>query len=182
MEIKKGIYKQTTADTCLPSCLLMILEDKGIVKSNQKLEIEILVEGDKINKYNRTFGHLFYVCKKYGLYADYYSFSQYYIKVAKEIVKKFQYNNINVKKADINSHIVKKLIKSGYLVVSIDDFALRKELHFPHYVVLDKYVNNKFELIDPWDGKLFYLNAKELDNAVSLLNNLLYLKELLIIK
>lgn len=155
-----NIYKQTTADTCLPSCMMMILAEKGIAKANQNLELEILLEGDKLSKENRTFGHLAYVCKKFNLKATYFSSKVVSEKLADELIGKIGLESIATEHREINSKLVRELLSGEEVIISIDDYALRKELHFPHFVVIDGYKGKKFRLLDPWEGKDFVMVDK----------------------
>ena len=176
------VYTQTTADTCLPSCLLMVLEKKGLVKPAQDLEIEILVEGGKLDKDNRAFAHLAYVCNKFDLEAFYFSNDDTAISHAQAVKEKLGIERISCEKLEIDTDLIERSLSKGYVILCINDYGLRQEVHFPHYVVIEKYENGKFVVLDPWDGKTFVLERNILDEAIKLLDKIHYWRELIVIK
>ena len=172
------IFKQTTADTCLPSSLIMLLEDRVNISPSQTLELEILVEGDKLLRGNRTLGHLLYVTKKYNVRGIYFvSRTDTFEEACSFLLKKGR-DNIEVRQEKINSQFIKQLLTESEVITCIDDYALRKQIHFPHFVVIENIGNNKFSLVDPWEGKRFLLSSTELDDAFRMLDKLNFSREL----
>jgi hypothetical protein len=176
------IYKQTTADTCLPSCLIMMLDEKRLIKSNQKLELEILVEGDKLSRENRTIGHLLYVCRKYSLSANYYASQGETIKSAEKVLLNSGIQKVEISKRIIDAQSIQALLKQGEAITCIDDYTLREQIHFPHFVVIENFESNKFSLVDPWEGKRFLLTSEEMENAFEMLDKLNFPREVLLFR
>lgn len=180
--VLEWLYTQTTGDTCLPSCLVTILSKRGIVKPSQELELEILVEGGKLrSKENRTFSHLVYVCKKFDLSACYYTSSDYMKKIADEMREDMKMDKIKIEKEVINTEKVEELLLDGDVIISIDDYGLRKEVHFPHFLVVDRFDNGKFYILDVWEGQEVAISKRQLDHAISLLDKLYYCREAVVL-
>jgi hypothetical protein len=174
------IYKQTTADTCLPSCLIMMLDKFGLAKPTQELELEILVEGDKLSRGNRTLGHLLYVIKKYKVKGRYFVSRADTFEEAQSLLLKEGKDVIESKKERIGAYLIEQLLKETEVITCIDDYALRKQIHFPHFIIVENFENKNFSLIDPWEGKRFLISSEEMENAFEMLDKLNFPREVLL--
>lgn len=163
--MKMKTYKQTTSETCLASSLLLLAN----IKPNQKKEMEILTYGLKFTKWNFPIGQLDFIARKYRKNIVIYIEN----KRVFNFLRRLQISRrIKVVKADINLTLIKKLVKNP-LIVYLDDYLLRRELHYPHFVVIWKLDKNKFVITDPWDGKIKRLAPPMLNKGVNLLRNTL---------
>jgi len=176
------VYKQTLPDTCLPSCLMMYLSYLGKIKEgNIRLEVEILTEGGSISRLNRTFGHLLYICEHYQLNAIYTSENQVACNEADRILKnRKNVKYVDIQKGAINSNYIKDLLKGTPVIVGVDNYVFNEDFHFPHFVIVEKFEKNNFQLIEPWRGERLNVNRDTLDEAINKLSDyLLYWKELI---
>lgn len=139
-------YKQTTCETCLASSLLLLLG----TKPNQRKEMDILNYGLKFSKWNFVIGHLDFVARKYNKRITTYIESKKLIRVLKKMKLS---KNIRIINKPISLTLIKNILQKP-VIVYLDDFVFRKELHYPHFVIIWKIDKNKFILTDPWDGKI----------------------------
>lgn len=158
-------YKQTTCETCLASSLLLLLDKKP----NHKKEMEILTYGLKFTKWNFSIGQLDFVARKYRKDIVIYVEDKRLLNLFRRlpISKRIKYIQKN-----INLKLIKKLVKPP-LIVYLDDYFFRKELHYPHFVIVQKLDKNKFVILDPWDGKIKRLTPSSLIKGIRLLKNTL---------
>jgi len=156
-------YKQTTAETCLASSLLLLLG----VKPNQKKEIEILINGLKFTKWDFTIGQLDFVARKHRKNIVYYINDKKILRVFKKLpISK----RVKIVQTNVNLKLIKKLIKFP-LIVYIDDYVIRKEVHYPHFIVVWKFDKNKFVITDVWDGKIKKIKPSLLSRGMKLLRD-----------
>ncbi len=174
-------YQQVLPDSCLPACLLMVLSElKVIPKPSLALETEILIEGGKLGRLNRSFGHLSYTVNKYQLRGVYCAEKQWVLAEAKSIQNNSQDNCIALRKQIINTENIKKLLAFGPVIVGVDNYTFNHDFHFPHFVLVEKIKDQNFQLIEPWQGKRLIVSETTLQDAINNLENtILYWKELI---
>jgi len=158
-------YKQTTCKTCLASSLLLLINEKP----DQKKEMEILTNGLKFTKWNYSIGQLNFIAKKYKKNVVIYIGDKKLINLFRRLpISK----RIKVILENINLKLIRKLIKKP-LIAYVDDYLFRRELHYPHFIVIWKLEKNKFIITDPWDGKIKRLTPIELVKGINILKNTL---------
>jgi len=158
-------YKQTTCETCLASFLLLLAG----VKPNQNKEMEILTYGLKFTKWNFSIGQLDFVARKYRKTIVTYVEDRRLYNLFRRLPTS---ERIKVVQANINLKLIKRLVKRP-LIVYVDDYLFRKELHYPHFVVVWKLERNNFLITDPWDGKMKRITPSSLLKGIKLLKNTL---------
>jgi ABC-type bacteriocin/lantibiotic exporter with double-glycine peptidase domain len=158
-------YKQTTCETCLASSLLLLAG----VKSNQNKEMEILTYGLKFTKWNFSIGQLDFVARKYRKTIVTYVEDRRLYNLFRRLPIS---ERIKVVQANIGLKLIKRLVKRP-LIVYVDDYLFRKELHYPHFVVVWQLERNNFLITDPWDGKMKRLTPLSLSKGIKLLKNTL---------
>ena len=151
-------YKQTTCETCLSSSLLLLINEKP----NQNKEMEILINGLKFNRLDFTIGQINFVANKYRKNIAVYVQD----KKLSNLFKRLPINKrVKITQTDVNLKLIRSLIKSP-LILYLDDYLFRKEVHFPHAIVVWKLYKNKFVIIDPWDGKIKKLSSESLVKGI----------------
>lgn len=156
------ILKQSTYETCLPCCLLMMSE-KG-----NKDEIEIWKHGWK---FNYLVGQLNYVATKYKKDIEAYIENKYYFNE----LQKQKGKNVRFVNKKINVELLKQLLEKGKVIVYLDNYYLQKILHAPHFVVATRLVGKDIEIADPFDGKLKKVALSIINKGIiSLRNHLKY--------
>lgn len=156
------IIKQSTYETCLPCCLLMM------TGQGNKDEIEIWKHGWK---FNYLIGQLNYVADRFSKKIEAYIENKYYFN---QLLKQ---NNKNVKLVNqkIDSKLLSDLLEKGKVIVYIDCYYLQKILHAPHFVVALRQTESFIEIADPADGKIKMIPTRVISQAiVSLRNHLKY--------
>lgn len=164
-------YKQKTCEGCLPALLLMLIGKKDHLES----ELDLLMGGFRRNRENYAIGILHHFVSKYGKQAKVYVHNKYFFKKLQTLVTS---SDIQLKHERINLQLMNKL--QPPFILYLDDRILRKSIHYPHFVVVERQYNNKFVLIDPWDGRRKWLSEKKLMRAVLSLKNYLKFCPLLI--
>jgi len=152
------IIKQTTYETCLPCCLLMITEE------NKKDEIEIWKHGWY---FNYLIGQLNYIADKYGKKIEAYIENEYYFNELQS--QKNKDIKLTNKKIDID--FLCELLGDNKVIIYIDCYYFQKILHAPHFVVATRKVENDIEVADPADGKIKMVPIKIIEEAIESLRN-----------
>lgn len=175
------VYKQILPDSCLPSCLMMLLVHLGKINSPSfNLESKILIEGGRIGRLNRTFGHLLYVCRRFASRAVYVADKRWVCKEAEEMIKKEDFNRIEIKNQAINANLIEEMLTNVPVIVGVDNYVFNKDFHFPHFILVEKIKNKRFQIIEPWQGKRQSITKNTLNKAIGSLEDILfYWKELI---
>lgn len=157
---------QTTSETCLPiSLIYLLLKMKKKVKRSE--ELNILIKGIKFTKLDYSIGQLVYVAKKYKVRIKFYvEFKKFFEKLNKFRLPK----NLELLNKKIDLNLLKELIKDGPLIVYVDDFYIRRVIHYPHFVVLLD-INESVKFFDPWDGKIKKIDKKRFIKGIQSLRN-----------
>lgn len=157
--------KQNTCEGCLPVCLLLLTNEKITLKS----ELELLIEGFKRNRESYSLGIVREFAFRYDKILNVFVHTKYFFKKLGKINKSPRIQLIHKK---IGLRFLKEL-QTPY-VLYLDDRILRKSIHYPHFVIVERKQNKKFVLLDPWDGKRKWLTEGKLLKGVLSLKN--YLK------
>lgn len=156
------VIKQSTYETCLPCCLLMMSGN------NKKDEIEIWKHGWR---FNYLIGQLNYVSNKYNKNIKSYIENKYYFNQ----LQKQKNNKIELINKKIDLKLINDLLKKSKVIVYVDCYYLYKILHAPHFVIVLKMDKNFIEIADPSDGKRKKIPVEILKKSiVSLRNHLKY--------
>lgn len=159
------IYKQKTCEGCLPVCLLTLIGSKVI----QKAELNLLVGGYKRVRESYALGiALEFVSSYKKKLIILISNREYHKKLSK--LNKSQRVQLTFKEINL------KLINTTNppYILYLDNYVLARDIHYPHFVIVERRQNKKFVLIDPWDGKRRWLTESKLLKGVLSLKN--YLK------
>lgn len=170
------IREQSTIETCLPVCLMYMLEQEGI-KMNTSEELTILTEGLKFTKLDYSTGQLVYLSKKYKTrFEQYVEHPKFY-----RILSKLKYPNyMKIINKKIHIKLIRELVKKSKIILYLDSYHLDKVLHAPHFVVL-KSLNDKHAVIlDPWYGNQRKIPIKNIIRSIQSLRNNLKLSPKLI--
>ncbi len=152
------IIKQSTYESCLPCCLLMLTG-----KSN-KDEIKIWKSGWK---FDYLIGQLNFVSAKYKRQFDVYVENKYYFNEF-EAVKNSNIKLIN-KKIDLK--LLDSLLKYGQVIIYLDNYYLQKIVHAPHFILALSSDSKHIKVADPFDGKLKQLPRDLLNKGIISLRN-----------
>jgi len=154
--------KQTTYETCLACCLLMLTGKSG------KDQIEIWKHGWE---FNYLIGQLNFFGNKYNKKITTYIENKYYFNK----LKKQSGKNINIVNSKINLKLIDELLKTGQVIVYLDCYYLYHIVHAPHFVVAAKRIKDKMEIIDSNDSKIKMIPIRDLNKGIiSLRNHLKY--------
>lgn len=170
------IYRQTTYETCLACCLLMLIRENY----SRAKEISIWENGWGVLDFGRRFNFMIaqvsYVAKNYRKgFKIYIEEKNYY----RELVKKKPYR-IEIFNVKIDINLISKLIKENILIVYVDNFYLRKRNHSPHFILVIKQNKKSFLIGDPLRGRKIYVSKKVLIRAIRSLKNHLAFSPLVI--
>jgi len=166
MSINIQKYEQSTFETCLAVCLLNVVG----IKISKKKEMEIINYALNFSKYNFTLGHLDLIAKKFNVELNFYLDNKAYFN----FVKKFKFSNkIKLFIHKIDLRLIDKLIKISPIIVYIDSYFIYKILHYPHFIIVIKKLNNGYKIFDPWDGKIKVIKKKILSKSIISLRNFL---------
>lgn len=155
-------YKQTTYETCLPSCLISLCG----LPANEENEIEIWKHGWKFDRY--VVGQLGFVSekfsKKFRLTIENQNYADY--------VRKFVSGNVEIVSEKIDISSLKKRLEKAPAIVYLDDFALHGLNHVPHFVLVTAFgENNNALIMDPYEGKYVKYPSKAITRGMTLLWN-----------
>jgi len=150
--------KQSTYESCLSCCLLMLCGQ------SQKDEINVWKHGWE---FNYLIGQLNFVTEKFDQRIE----NEFYFNQ----LEKQKNNRVEFVNKKIDIVLIRELLESGPVIVYLDCYYLQKILHAPHFVLAVKCDENTVTIIDPRDGlqKTMPVNILE-DSITSLRSHLLY--------
>lgn len=163
--------RQNTCEGCLPACLLMLINKKVTFST----ELGLIVGGFKRYRESYAPGIIKEFVSKYNKRVKVYVHSKYFFKKLRWLAD----FNIQFEHHKINLELMNRL--DVPFIAHVDDRILRRSVHWPHFVIVERKHKNKFVLIDPWDGKRKFLNENKLMYGVLSLKNYLKYCPLLII-
>lgn len=162
-------YQQTTPLSCLPACLLMGLQIKTGFSFYPEDEQQLLFNGLLFNREIYHIGILEEFSKRFKKTLKVWVDNKYF----SESLKKLPISNdlkIHFHKIDLDL-ILGNLSNKRLMILYLDLFYLRNNLHSPHFVVVEKLIKDRLVVLDPWKGKRFYLKSKVLMKAIDSLRN-----------
>ena len=174
-QIKKYMkYQQKHPETCLAKCLMILLEKKIGKKIKDRYELDLLNYSFKHERENITRGHIEKVAKDFRVSFDWCVDSKIFFDFIKE---KSLFKRIKLINKKINKKLINSILDSS-LIVYLDRFFLWEpkhglyyRYHYPHFVIINRKINNGYEIIDPDDGKIKHINKKVLLKAIYSLRN-----------
>ena len=152
------IFKQSTYETCLTCCLLMVAE------KDKKDEIEIWKHDWK---FNYLIGQLNYIASRYNKKIEAYIENKYYFN---QLLKQ-KVNGIKLLNKRINTQSLSEFLKKDKVIVYLDNYYLQKILHAPHFIVAIRQNKDVIEIADPFDGKIKKIPIQIVNKAISSLRN-----------
>lgn len=167
---------QNTAETCLPICLMTLLDHKSIeVKDTE--EMNILINGLKMTRLDYALGQLKYVVEKYGVSMDAVIENTLFYN---ELSKLKHPSELKLENKKVDKKLITDITSRTNPIVYIDRFYLGGDYHYPHFVIVTSFNNNKTRIFDPWIGGEMLVNTKRFIRAVQGLRNHLKLSPKLI--
>lgn len=157
------IIKQSTYETCLACCLLMMTG--GIRKD----EIEIWKRGWR---FNYLIGQLNYVVRKYDREFEVYVENKYYFNQ----LQKQKGRGIKLVNKKIDTKLLNRLLEIDKVIVYLDSYYPynARYVHAPHFVIAARKIKGDIEVADPFDGKLKKISISTIKKGINSLRN--YLK------
>lgn len=141
---------QSTYESCLAWCLLYLAGEKQTLQR----EMEIVDHSLRFTKKDFTIGHLEAVSDKFKemqLFIDT-DFRHECNSVAQlRKSKNIRLDPCNVV-AVVPLYLEEARIKRPFIVY-LDAFVLWGYRHYPHYIIVLKEEEEKYHILDPWDGK-----------------------------
>ena len=163
-------YKQTTYESCLAFCLLMLLDKKP----TRSEEINTWKRGWK---FNYLLGQLNYFSRKHKKHFNIWVENTYYFKE----LKKKECDRINLINQKIDIRLIKSLLNDEKLIIYLDGYYMHYTVHYAHFILgmkIDK--ENKIETIDPYAGKAEVVPFGQIKKGIISLRNHLKFSPILI--
>lgn len=165
MHEKIELHRQSTCEGCLPVCLLSLINEKVTLES----EIELLIGGFKRSRESYAQGIISEFAERYKNKLTITIHNKHYYKKLISFRKNPMITLIHKK---IDMGLLKKL--STPFILNLDDRILRKSVHYPHFVIVERKLRRRYVLIDPWNGRRKWLSERKLYKGILSLKN--YLK------
>lgn len=157
--------RQSTNQSCLPACLLMLFYIGKNHQITEKEDQNLIIEGLLQFRDYYPLGILEAFVSRYKIPVEVLVDNIYFTKVLKSWVFS---KSINIKNSPIRQNISHKLKSAfGPFIVFIDGFYLCRGPHTPHFVIVEKVLNQKIVIIDPWFGKRFYWSIEKLQESIA---------------
>ncbi len=155
----------------------MTLLDHKSIKVKDTEEMNILINGLKITRLDYAFGQLKYVVEKYGVSIDAaIENTLFYNKLSK--LK--HPSGLKLENKKVDKKLIADITSRTNPIVYIDRFYLGGDYHYPHFVVVTSFDNNKTRIFDPWIGGEMLVDTKRFIRAIEGLRNNLKLSPKLI--
>jgi hypothetical protein len=149
MEIRP--HRQSLTHSCLAVCFLMLEQAKHDLEYTEEIEQMMAVRGSKRIYPFYVVGITAEMAKEYGSNIKIFVDNKYFTKV---LIKSFEeQKNITVEHTKINPKCIQKLLLNGPLICHIDGHAFGDYSHTSHFLVIEKMAEEKYVVINPWDGK-----------------------------
>ncbi len=157
-------YKQTTCETCLSICVLNLAGEK----ISRKKELEIIDYVIRKDREDFIGAHCEYAAKKLGKKAKLIIENTHY---ANYVQKRIGGKKITIQNQKISLKLIDQLINTSKVIINIDDFALWKIYHYPHFLIILKRIGKNYEIFDPWDGKTKLISQNTIKKGIIMLRN-----------
>lgn len=156
-------YEQTTGESCLPVCLLII----GATVS-QEVEMQLLIDGVKRHKESYALGiaEAFSDCFPYqvSMSIGNKGFCNYLKKLQRSRQVLLNYREITLELIDA--------AEVPYILY-VDSHLFGSYVHAPHFIIVEKRRRSKYKIIDPWTGKKQWITKHLLVQSVNSLREYL---------
>lgn len=171
-------FRQKHPETCLAKCLMILLEKEKHQKIPDKYELDLLIFSLKYERENIARGHLEKIVKDFKVKIDWYVDSQIFF----DFVKKMNLpKQISLTQEKIKLNFIDKILKKP-IIIYIDrfylwnqDWGLYYKYHYPHFIIVNKKIDDFYEIIDPDDGKIRKIESKILSKAIISIRNHLWI-------
>lgn len=168
---------QNTCETCLPTCLMVLLDQKSM-KVGDGEEMNILIEGLKMTRLDYAVGQLKYVVEEYGVSIDAFIENSLFYN---ELSKLKYPPELNLRNEKIDKRLIANMTDKTTPIVYLDRFYIGGDYHYPHFIVVTSFGEDKTRLFDPWVGGEIVVDTQRFVRAVQGLRNNLKLSPKLII-
>lgn len=171
-------FKQKHPETCLAKCLMILLEKERKQKIPAKYELDLLIFSLNYERENIARGHLEKIVKDFKVNIDWYVDSKIFFDFVKNmnIPKK-----ISLTQEKIKLNFIDKILEKP-IIIYIDrfylwnkDWGLYYKYHYPHFIIVNKKIDDFYEIIDPDDGKIRKIESKILSKAIISIRNHLWI-------
>lgn len=141
----------------------------------EKVELEIWKRGWKFDQY--LLGQLNYVAETYNKKFR----ATIETKNYADKIKHLAGRNVNVVSKKIDAVLIKSILNSNKpVIVYLDDFALHKYTHVPHYILATKIKDKSVTIAEPYEGKLMDVSAKTIGKGIIQLRNHIWVSPVII--
>ena len=171
-------YQQKHPETCLAKCLMILIEKLKNKKIDDSYELDLLIFSLKYERENIARGHLEKVVNDFGVKINWVVDSKIFFDFVKKMHLPEEISLVNEK---IDLVLLDKLLENP-LIVYTDKFSFWKEgddlyykYHYPHFVIVTRKVEDKYEIIDPDDGTIKLIDSKTLIKSIISLKNYLWI-------
>lgn len=161
------ILKQTDGQTCLPICLLM---GYSVLHPEKKLAFKRLERSLHRNSF--------------GLYREYYALAHVvaFTRMFDDVLINMEVDNqqftqelqtmnkeehVVINYQPIKVNWIAERVKRKQVILYGDSFFLDGVAHVPHFIYVFEEDNGEFQIINPWDGKVWTINASILEDFVN---------------
>ena len=122
----------------------------------------------KFSKLNWVAGHLDFVAKKFNVKLQWCVDNKRFYSLAKKLPLS---KNVSLKQNKITLRLINEKLRFAPVIVYVDDWILRRTVHYPHFTIILGEKNAKCKIFDPWDGKEKLVEAKLLTKGITSLRN-----------
>ena len=157
-------YRQTTCESCLPVCLLMVNEFLTGKRFGRKEETELMSQGLLDHERNYAVGMLIAAKKLNGMKF------KFWIRGPKnrDYVRSELPKDVDVFEEEISIELIDKLLeKKKPVIILTDGFYFGIEGHWTHYVVISENLGKNYAVYNPWTGKKEISPKKLVSKALS---------------
>lgn len=156
---------QFTCETCLANSLLQFTSAR-ITRSK---ELQVLNHALKFSKHSFAMGHLEWFVQEQRRSVRYYVSSDRHFGRLRRMRHS---RRITLARRPVTLSLIKTLVKEIPVIVYVDAFALWKEIHYPHFIVVINSEGDKFGIFDPWDGEKRKITSETLAHGIRELRSL----------
>lgn len=171
MKIKP--FRQTTWDSCLAVCLLLLARQKV---TRQK-EISLLIDSLKGPRDSFALSLLEAFVKKYKRDVEVYADNKAFCSFLKSRTRS---PKIHLKHKFIDKNFIEEHIEP--FILYVDGHFLKTPTHYPHFVIIEGETSKKYLVIDPWIGNRRKVPKSVIYDAVGSLKDYLKFCPLMIVE
>jgi len=157
-------FKQKTCEGCLPVCLLVLAGQKITLES----ELDLIIGGLKKSRESYALGIIEKFTSKYKRRATIWIDNKFFLK----IIMAGKNSPIKPAHKRIDLNFLNSLATP--FILYLDSNILGTYYHSPHFVIVEKRLGGKFQIVDPWIGKRRWIEPSRLERGITSLRG--YLK------